>query len=59
MTQTGGCHCGAVRYEVIGAPHSVMLCHCADCRKNSGAPLVAWAAFAEDACADRSERGGG
>lgn len=49
MTQAGGCHCGAVRYEVTGEPMHVVLCHCADCRKSSGAPMVAWAMFAEDA----------
>jgi hypothetical protein len=26
----------------------VALCHCSDCRKSSGAPMVAWAAFTED-----------
>ena len=41
----GGCHCGAVRYEVRGDPVHVALCHCADCRRASGAPMVAWAAF--------------
>lgn len=44
----GGCHCGAVRYEVSGEPQHVALCHCVDCRKSAGAPMVAWAAFAED-----------
>lgn len=48
MTHQGGCHCGAVRYEVAGEPQHVALCHCSDCRKSSGAPMVAWAAFAED-----------
>lgn len=48
MTHQGGCHCGAVRYEVSGTPQHVSLCHCTDCRKSSGAPMVAWAAFAED-----------
>lgn len=47
MTYQGGCHCGAVRYEVSGEPHHVALCHCSDCRKSSGAPMVAWAAFAD------------
>jgi hypothetical protein len=48
MTQSGGCHCGAVRYEVSGAPKGVALCHCSDCRKSAGAPMVAWAMFGED-----------
>jgi hypothetical protein len=47
MPHQGGCHCGAVRYEVSGEPQHVALCHCADCRKSAGAPMVAWAAFAE------------
>jgi hypothetical protein len=47
MTQSGGCHCGAVRYQVTGTPQHVALCHCKDCRKSAGAPMVAWAAFAE------------
>ncbi len=48
MEHQGGCHCGAVRYEVNGEPQHVALCHCSDCRKSAGAPMVAWAAFAED-----------
>jgi hypothetical protein len=47
MTYEGGCHCGAVRYSVMGDPQHVALCHCSDCRKSAGAPMVAWAAFAE------------
>jgi len=48
MKLTGGCHCGAVRYEAGGDPVHVALCHCSDCRKASGAPMVAWAAFREE-----------
>jgi hypothetical protein len=48
MTHQGGCHCGAVRYEVSGDPQHVALCHFSDCRKSSGAPMVAWAAFTEE-----------
>ena len=47
MKLTGGCQCGAVRYSVEGEPQHVALCHCSDCRKSSGAPMVSWAAFAE------------
>jgi hypothetical protein len=32
---TGGCQCGAVRYEVIGAPLELYICHCQECRKQS------------------------
>ncbi len=45
----GGCQCGAVRYAASGDPLHHALCHCADCRASSGAPAVAWIAFAEDA----------
>lgn len=48
MTYSGGCHCGAIRYEASGTPQHVALCHCSDCRKSAGAPMVAWAAFDED-----------
>ena len=34
---TGGCLCGAIRYEVSGAPVNMWNCHCDDCRKSSGA----------------------
>lgn len=43
MEHEGGCHCGAVRYRVSGAPMHVALCHCRDCRRSAGAPMVAWA----------------
>jgi hypothetical protein len=48
MSESGGCHCGSIRYEVSGTPQHVALCHCSDCRKSAGAPMVAWAAFLED-----------
>lgn len=49
MTLTGGCHCGAIRYELAGEPRWSSLCHCSDCRRHSGAPLVGWSAFPEGA----------
>lgn len=48
MGLTGGCHCGAIRYQVSGTPQHVALCHCKDCRRSAGAPMVSWAAFAEE-----------
>ncbi len=46
---TGGCHCGAIRYQVEGEPIVHALCHCADCRRHAGAPMVGWSMYAEDA----------
>ena len=45
----GGCHCGAVRYEVRGEAVIHYLCHCNDCRRHAGAPMVGWATFPEKA----------
>ncbi|MBY9066064.1 GFA family protein [Hyphomonas sp. WL0036] len=39
----GGCQCGAVRYTLANAPERISVCHCRDCQKSAGAPLVAWA----------------
>ena len=41
-THTGGCLCGAFRYEIDGAPLSSSVCHCRSCRLGSGAPTVGW-----------------
>jgi len=41
----GGCHCGAVRYRVQGNAAYTVFCHCTDCRRTSGAPMVAWVGF--------------
>ena len=38
----GGCHCGQVRYVILGAPLRSSLCHCRDCQRHAGAPVVAW-----------------
>ena len=32
---TGGCQCGELRYEVIGTPRKLVVCHCTDCQTNS------------------------
>lgn len=36
MTMSGGCLCGAVRYEIEGEPSFVCKCYCSDCHKESG-----------------------
>jgi hypothetical protein len=33
---TGGCQCGDIRYEVIGALQQLVACHCVDCQRQSG-----------------------
>lgn len=33
---TGGCLCGAVRFEIHGQPRPPIACHCSQCRKTSG-----------------------
>ena len=45
----GQCHCGATRYEATGQPIYHAACHCGDCRRATGAPMVSWALFPKDA----------
>lgn len=49
MQLTGGCHCGAIRYEVTGDALTHALCHCSDCRRHAGAPVVGWTMYPEAA----------
>lgn len=32
----GGCNCGAVRYRLDGDPVTIAVCHCSNCRRQSG-----------------------
>lgn len=36
MTLQGSCNCGGVTFEVTGPPKGVSVCHCGQCRKQSG-----------------------
>ncbi len=46
--QTGGCMCGAVRFETSGDSFGVNHCHCHSCRKHNGAPVVTLAGYKAD-----------
>lgn len=48
-SHTGGCRCGAVRFEASAEPVHVSYCHCADCRAATGAPVSAFVGFPVDA----------
>jgi hypothetical protein len=43
---TGGCQCGAVRYQLLAAPRA-SICHCRMCQKASGGPIMAFARVKE------------
>ena len=46
---TGGCLCGALRYEAVGEPLFAGFCYCADCRKASGSGCIPFMGFAATA----------
>ena len=35
----GGCQCGEIRYRLIGEPILLTVCHCTDCKHQSGSAL--------------------
>jgi hypothetical protein len=45
MRITGGCLCGALRYEAEGEPDYAGYCCCADCRKASGSGFIPFMGF--------------
>lgn len=62
---TGGCLCGAVRFEASAPPRRITHCHCGMCRRAVGAAVATFATFetravrwlGEPARYDSSERG--
>jgi hypothetical protein len=42
---TGGCLCGALRYEATAEPVHAGFCYCADCRKASGSGFIPFMGF--------------
>lgn len=53
-THTGGCRCGHVRFSVREEPLRVGLCHCTDCRQESGSAFTFYGIWP----VDRFERTG-
>ena len=45
---TGGCMCGAVRYQLNSEPFDCGWCHCRTCQLNSGAPAMVFASVPPD-----------
>ncbi|HEY0112990.1 MAG TPA: GFA family protein [Allosphingosinicella sp.] len=46
-TLSGGCACGAVRYQLLSEPFDGGWCHCRICQLNSGAPAMVFATVPE------------
>ncbi|NQU56428.1 MAG: GFA family protein [Rhodospirillales bacterium] len=44
---TGRCYCGATTIRATQSPRAIAYCHCTDCRRVTGAPVAAFAAFDE------------
>ncbi len=40
IIRSGSCLCGQLRYSVKAEPVRIGLCHCSDCRKESGSSFV-------------------
>jgi len=49
VKRSGGCLCGALRYEIEGEPQSAGYCYCADCRKASGSGFIPFMNFSSRA----------
>ena len=54
---TGRCYCGATTVSATQAPQTIAYCHCTDCRRVTGAPVAAFAAFDETAVTFSPEEG--
>jgi hypothetical protein len=52
MTTTpfsGGCACGAIRYESTAEPVFMLHCHCRDCQRSSGGPFSSFVVVPKEA----------
>jgi len=56
MKHKCGCACGAIRFEVRGAPLNAAICHCSQCKKITGSPMFMAPAFKKaDVVMERGE----
>jgi len=49
FSYSGGCLCGAVRYEATGDPIVTGQCYCKDCRRASGSAFIPFLLFDAEA----------
>ncbi len=42
---TGRCYCGSTTFRGAASPQTIAYCHCDDCRRATGGPVAAFAAF--------------
>ena len=47
-SRSGGCLCGAVRYQVRGRLRPIIMCHCGQCARVTGNVMAATAARLQD-----------
>ncbi len=44
----GACQCGAIRFRIEGEPKWIAHCHCADCRRATGAAVSTYVGVERD-----------
>ncbi len=52
--QTGGCLCGAIRYEITGPPLVAYPCHCTACQRLTGSAFSSAVVVAAETCRSRA-----
>ena len=45
---TGGCQCGAVRYQLLTPPDHASICHCRMCQRACGQPFMTFARVSKE-----------
>lgn len=46
----GSCLCGSIKYRIMGAPSTTVLCHCISCKKASGSLFQANGFYEDSVC---------